>query len=93
MKDSWNSESHAINESKPPANGDVKVFQVMTKTAKNSTVDMIHRMSSLCLISDLLWDRTGGDCCGSAWIDCMPAIVSAILLGEGGIAVAYENNG
>jgi len=82
MKDSWNNESHAMNESKPPANGEVKVRQVITKTAKNSTVDTMHRMSSSCLISDLLWDRTGDDSCGSACIDRMPAIVSVILPGS-----------
>lgn len=78
MKDSWNNESHAINESKPPSNGDAKVRHVITKTAKNSTVDTMHRMSSSCLISDLLWGRTGDDGCGGAWADRMPAVVSAI---------------
>lgn len=93
MKDSWNSESHATNESKPHVNGDAKDCQVRTKTAKNSAVDMMHRMSSSCLISALLYGRTADDSCGSAWIDCMPAIVLAIVLDRIEIAVAHKNNG
>lgn len=66
MKESWNNASHATKGSKPPVNGDVEVCQVMTKTAKNSAVDMTHRMSSSCLISDLLRDGNGDDGCGGA---------------------------
>lgn len=87
MKDSWNSESHAMNESTPPENGDVKLCQVTTKMAKNSIVDTIHLISSLCLIVDFLWDRTGDDRCGGAW----SAIVLAMLLKRRGIAATYEN--
>ena len=93
MKDSWNSESHARIESRPPVNGDVKVCQVTTKRAKNSTVDMIHRMSSLCLMSDLPWDCAGWANFRSARIDCISAIVPAVLLETFKTAVAYVNDG
>jgi hypothetical protein len=63
----------------------------MTKTAKNSTVDMIQRTSSSCLISELLWDRAGGSIFETAGIDCISAIVPAVLLRKSGTVVAYVN--
>ncbi len=93
MKDSWNSESHIVNESKPPVNGDVYDCQARTKTAKNRAVDMMHRMSSSCLISDFLGGRIGG------WIDFRPLCWTGLLLRmrvtigfASGITVAHENS-